>query len=192
VCGRRAGHGFCVDPGRVTPGVKVVEMKSDIAKMGFVRGFEFEKNYHGCAQCVIGAIYEIYPELKNPDVFRSACGFAAGTGLSSDGQCGALSGAVMVLSQLYGRELDEMNDPEKKRFVSYRLSEKMVQRYLKEYGSVICGEIQRKLMGRSFYLFDPLQWDEFEQSGGHIEKCPSVVGNATQWTIEILEDYKNR
>ena len=165
-------------------------MTSELAQKGFERGFEFEKTYHGCAQCVIGAIYEIFPEIKSLDVFRSANGLAAGTGLSTVGQCGALSGAVMVLSQLYGRELDEIGDPQRKRFVAYRLAEKMVQQFLQEYGTVICGELQKKLMGRSFNLFDPKEWAEFEKAGGHTEKCPSVVGNATRWAIEILEEQK--
>ena len=163
-------------------------MKSDKARQGFERGFEFEKNYHGCAQCVIGAMYEVFPGMRNLDVFKSASGLGAGTGLSTAGQCGALSGAVMVISQLYGRELDEIDDIEKKRFIAYRLAEKMVQRFLKEYGSVICADIQKKIMGRSFYLFDPKQAEEFEKAGGHSEKCPSVVGNAARWVIEILEE----
>jgi C_GCAxxG_C_C family probable redox protein len=83
-------------------------MDNTTAKEAFERGFEFEKNYHGCAQCVIGALYEVFPEMRNEDVFRAASGLAGGVGLSTQGQCGALSGAVMVLSQLYGRELKEV------------------------------------------------------------------------------------
>jgi len=112
--------------------------------------------------------------------------------LSTKGQCGALAGAVMVLSQLYGRDLENMDDLEKKRFVSYGLADMMVQKFLEEYGTVICGEIQTKLMGRPFFLLDPAQVEEFEKAGGASEKCPSVVGNATQWTIEILEKRKRQ
>ncbi|MCK9229915.1 MAG: C-GCAxxG-C-C family protein [Syntrophales bacterium] len=167
-------------------------MKNDTAKRGYEIGFEFVKNYQVCAQCVIGALYEVYPEIRNPDVFRSASGLAGGTGLSTKGQCGALAGAVMVLSQLYGRDLENMDDLEKKRFVSYGLADMMVQKFLEEYGTVICGEIQTKLMGRPFFLLDPAQVEEFEKAGGASEKCPSVVGNATQWTIEILEKRKRQ
>jgi C_GCAxxG_C_C family probable redox protein len=163
-------------------------MEKDYAQKGYERGFEFERHYHGCAQCVVGAVYEVFPEMRNVDIFRAASGLAAGTGLTTIGQCGALTGAVMVLSQLYGRQLDQIDDPEKKRFVAYRLAEKMVHRFLKEYGTLICGEIQKKIMGRSFYLFDPEQWDAFEKAGGHNEKCPSVVGNATRWAIEVMEE----
>jgi C_GCAxxG_C_C family probable redox protein len=168
-------------------------MDEDILKQAFDHGFEFEKNYHGCAQCVIGAIYEIFPEMHNEDIFRSASGLAAGTGLSTLGQCGALSGAVMVLGQLCGRELVEIDDPDGKRFDTYRLAEKMVHKFLKEYETVLCGEIQKKLMGRSFYLFDPKQFEAFEEAGGHNDKCPCVVGTATRWVVEmIVELRKNK
>jgi len=72
-------------------------MSDGKAGEAYERGLEFEKNYHGCAQCVVGAFYEIFSEMKNDHVFRSASGMAAGTGLTTRGQCGALTGAVMVL-----------------------------------------------------------------------------------------------
>lgn len=80
----------------------------------FQIGFEFEKRYHGCAQSAIAALYEVFADLKNEDVFRAASGLGAGVGLSSQGHCGALSGTVMVLSQLFGRELQFIEDPAKK------------------------------------------------------------------------------
>lgn len=156
----------------------------------YKKGFEFEKNYHGCAQCVVGAIYELFPELTNEGIFRSASGLAAGTGLTTKGQCGALSGAVMVVSQICGRELPELADPDGKRFVAYKLAEKIVEKFIAEYGTIICGEIQTKLMGRSFYLFDPEQWQAFEKAEGHSAVCPSVVGNASRWAAELILGIK--
>lgn len=165
-------------------------MSDAIEKKAYEKGFEFEKNYHGCAQCVVGAIYEVFPELKNECIFRSASGLAAGTGLTTKGQCGALSGAVMVLSQICGRELSEVADPEGKRFVAYRLAERVVEKFIEVYGTVICGEIQKKLMGRSFYLFDPEQWNAFERAEGHNKVCPLVVGNASRWAAELILEVK--
>ena len=161
-------------------------MSDDKAEEAYERGFEFEKNYHGCAQCVVGALYEVFPELQNEHVFRSASGLAAGTGLTTKGQCGGLTGAVMVLGQIRGRELSDPADPERKRFFAYRLAERMVEKFLEAYGTVICGEIQTKLMGRSFYLFDPSDWNAFEKAGGHDNMCPSVVGHAAQWAAEMI------
>ena len=96
----------------------------------------------------------------------------------------------MVLSQVYGRELSEIADPERKRAVAFRLGEKMVQRFLDEYGTVICGEIQEKVMGRSFSLLDPEDKQAFEAMGGHSTTCPSVVGKGVQWTAELIEEEK--
>ena len=90
----------------------------------FQVGFEFEKRYHGCAQSTIAALYEVFADLKNEDIFRAASGLGAGVGLSTQGHCGALSGTVMVLSQLFGRELQFIEDPAKKRLYAFRLGRK--------------------------------------------------------------------
>lgn len=87
-----------------------MDIKESLIKKAFDRGFEFEKKYYGCAQCVIGAIYEVFPEMRNEDIFRSANGLGGGVGGTNKGQCGALSGGLMVLSQVYGRELEEIAD----------------------------------------------------------------------------------
>jgi C_GCAxxG_C_C family probable redox protein len=162
----------------------------DPLESAYQHGFDFEKKYHGCAQCVVAALYEVFPEIKNEDVFRSACGLAAGVGLTLKGQCGGLTGAVMVLSQIYGRELNNLTDPERKRDLAYRLGQKMVKKYLDEYGTLICCEIQEKLMGRSFDLWNPEQKKLFEEMGGHSRVCPSVVGKAVQWATELIVEQR--
>lgn len=155
-------------------------------------GFEYEKVFHGCAQCAVGALYEVFPELRNEAVFRSASGLGGGVGLTCKGHCGALSGGVMLLSQVYGRELNQIADPERKRAVAFRLGEKLVQRFLDEYGTIICGEIQEKVMGRSFSLLNPEDKQVFESMGGHSAACPSVVGKGVQWTAELIEEEKSK
>ena len=41
-------------------------------------------------------------------------------------------------------------------------------------------------MGRSYNLWIPEEFKEFEKAGGHTDKYPIVVGNASKWAIEIL------
>jgi hypothetical protein len=94
----------------------------------------------------------------------------------------------MAISQRYGRERSDFEDEEGARVKSYEVSRKLLERFEAEYGSGICGDIQTKLMGRSFDLMDPEERDEFLRRGGHEEHCPVVVGNAVKWTIEILLD----
>jgi C_GCAxxG_C_C family probable redox protein len=154
----------------------------------YEKGFLYEREFGGCAQCVIGALYELYPEIKNSDIFLSATALGGGIGLTTRGGCGALVGGAMIISQLTGRKLEDINDIEKKRFVAYRLGEKLVNRFLKEYNTVICEKIQEQLMGRSFYMYD--EWEEFLAAGGHTTACTTVVGNATKWTSEIIKKLR--
>ena len=166
--------------------------KEDKLADAYKRGFEFEKEYHGCAQCAVGALYEVFPELRNEDIFRAASGLGGGLGLTCKGHCGALTGGVMVLSQLYGRELSEIADPERKRAVAFRLGEKMAQRFFDEYGTIICEEIHEKVMGRPYSLLDPVDKEAFEEAGGHTTACPSVVGNGVRWAAELLLEEREK
>jgi len=152
----------------------------------YEQGFAFEKKYHGCAQCAVGALYDVFPELRNDDIFRAASGLGGGVGLTCKGHCGALTGGVMVLSQLYGRELSEIADPDRKRAVAFHLGEKMAQKFFDEYGTIICEEIHEKVMGRPFSLLNPGDKQAFEKAGGHTTACPSVVGNGVRWAAELL------
>jgi len=165
-------------------------MSDKTSEKAYELGFEYEKNYGGCAQCAIGALYEMFPELKNEAIFKSATGLGGGIGLTTFGSCGALAGIIMVLSQIYGRELENIEDPERKRFVAYRLSEKLVNKFLDEYGTVTCSEIQKKLMGKSFYMYE--EWEEFLEAGGHSTACTTVVGNATRWAANLITELENK
>jgi hypothetical protein len=97
----------------------------------------------------------------------------------------------MVLSQLYGRSLGNIEDPEKNRFLAYRLGADFANRFIAEMGSLICGDIQTMKMGRSFNLLNPDDWHEFENLGGHEQHCPDVVGVAARIVVHmILEQNK--
>ena len=165
--------------------------QEEILREAEATGYEFEKVYHGCAQCVLGTMMQLF-DLTQPDVFRAATGLAGGIGLSVEGSCGALTGGVMALGLLYGRDLDKMDDPEKRRFIAYRLSNQLHERFVQEYGSSLCKEIHKKIMGRAYHINDPQEWQAFLDAGGHSEKCPGVVGRASRWTAQIiLEEEQN-
>lgn len=147
---------------------------------------KFEKNYHGCAQCVLAALMEIFPQIQNPVAFKSATGLAGGVGLTVEGSCGGLTGGVMGFGLFYGRELHAIEDPEGSRFVSYRLAARLHERFVEEYGTSICGKIHQQVMGQTYRLNKPDEWDRFIEAGGHSEKCPKVVGKAARWAAEII------
>jgi C_GCAxxG_C_C family probable redox protein len=159
---------------------------SSILETAYELGYDFEKKYHGCAQCVIAAVYQLFPKMRNDDIFRSANAQGGGMGLSSQGQCGAAVGAGMVLSQLCGRQLSDLEDREGKRFQAYRLGAEFLKRFTAEVGSAICLDIQKLKMGRSFNLLDPSDWKEFELVGGHERHCPDVVGRAVRIAAQMI------
>jgi len=161
-------------------------MDESTLKRAYDLGYEFERTYHGCAQCVIGAVYQIFPQMRSEDIFRAANAQGGGMGLTSIGQCGAAVGAGMIISQLYGRSLGDIADPEKKRFLAYRLGQEFASRFMEQTGSLICGDIQKKKMGRSFNLLNQTDWDTFEDAGGHDTHCPDVVGTATRIVVQML------
>jgi len=169
--------------------MKTVEERNlDKIRHAYDLGFKYEKEYYGCAQCILLAVQDTFG-LKNEDVFKSASGLAAGIGLMGS-VCGALTGGVMALSLKYGRDLQafKAGDPEGKRLKAYEKTRKLYKRFEDEYGSVICRDIQKKIFGRSFNLRDPQEFKEFEEAGAHVDKCPGVVGMAAQWVAEIMLD----
>jgi C_GCAxxG_C_C family probable redox protein len=165
--------------------------KAEILNDAEVMGDEFEKKHHGCAQCVLGALMELF-DMKDPNAFKAATGLGGGVGLTIEGSCGGLTGGVMAISMWYGRELDEIADPEGVRFLSYRLANELHERFVREYGSSICKEIHKQVLGKPYRLNRPEEFEAFLAAGGHEEKCPGVVGKAARWAAEIILDQQEK
>ncbi|HSO18627.1 MAG TPA: C-GCAxxG-C-C family protein [Desulfosarcina sp.] len=146
----------------------------------------YEKTYHGCAQCVLAVLMKTFPQIRSAEAFKSATGLAGGIGLTVEGTCGGLTGGVMAISLLYGRDLHNLADPDGERFASYRLAARLQERFMAAYGSSVCGKIHRQVMGRTYRLNRPDEWEGFIRAGGHADKCPSVVGKAARWAAEII------
>lgn len=159
--------------------------QEELLSKGYELGYSYEKTYHGCSQCVLAALMDVIGEADD-QIFRSASGLAAGLGASGRATCAALLGGVMAISQRYGRERSKFDDVEGIRFRCYEISRKLLDKFESAYGSTKCGDVQIKLMGRSFDLLDPVNWDEFIEAGGHDTHCPGVVGNVVKWTLEVL------
>ena len=132
----------------------------------------------------------IQDTLGIPDdaIFKAATGFAGGCGLTGIGICGGFAGGVMVLSQLLGRERPNFDDPEGVRFKSFDITKMLADRFLDEFGTVICRDIQQRKFGRPYYLRDPEEFEKFHDAGAHDVKCPEVVGAAARMAVEIALD----
>ncbi len=94
------------------------------------------------------------------------------------------------MGSVIGRERDNFEDKEKVRVKTHDLAKKLHDKFIKEYGSVICRDIQTKIMGRSYYFIDPDEYQKFLDAGAHDIYCPDVVGKAARWVTEILLEAK--
>lgn len=162
------------------PREKIIEEVQD-------KAFEYEKNYYGCSQCILLAVQEIFG-TRSEETFKAATGFAGGIGFKGS-VCGALAGGIMAIGLKYGRDMQAFfqHDPEKTRFKTFRLARKLWEKFKKTYGSCICQDIQKRIFGKSYDLWDPKQYEQFEKDGGHgASGCPLVVKNAAKWVAEFF------
>lgn len=160
---------------------------TEIADRAYELGKRYEREYRGCSQCVLAALQDAF-DIRNDDVFKAATGLSGGGGSATDGSCGSYSGAILFLGFLAGRARDNFADPQKVRVRTAELVRKFHDRFIQEYGSVVCRNIQTKLMGRPFYLADPDEAEKFDKAGAHDIHCLEVVGKAARWMAEIVQE----
>lgn len=162
-------------------------MAQDAADRAYDAGKMNEKNYRGCAQCALGALQDAF-DRRDDAVFQAATGLAGGGGLACDGSCGGYVGGIMFIGQLLGRERDNFADPEGVRLQTAEMVRDLRQRFIDEYGSIICRNIQTRVMGRPYYIADPIEFERFHDAGAHDIHCPEVVGLAARWAAEIVAE----
>ena len=159
------------------------EKNNELIEKAYKLGKKFEKECTGCAQSSIAAIFKAL-SIWNDDVFKAASGLADGLGLTGDGSCGALIGASMVIGYLFGREskdFDKIGKPMK----SYKLVKQLHGEYLEKYDSCRCHDVQMKLVGKTYDLWNPKELKE-SFSSGMIEHCSEVVGNIAKIGTKII------
>jgi C_GCAxxG_C_C family probable redox protein len=167
--------------------MKAEERKKELLEKAYQLGFEYEKVYKGCSQCAIAAIQDTLG-IRDDNIFKALTGLAAGGGQTGIGVCGGYVAAVMALGQLVGRERSNFADPEKVRFKSFALARKFQEEYIREFGTIICRDIQTRLFGRPYYIADPSDLEKFEAAGAHMDKCTTVVGKAAQLAVKLILD----
>jgi C_GCAxxG_C_C family probable redox protein len=155
---------------------KVVEEVYNLA-------FKYEAEKGSCPQCVLAALKEKL-NVGDEALIRSSDALAGGTAGSTEGTCGALAGGLMAISFILGRKYQDFRAGKRER--DSHPFKKLYNLFIAEYGSPICKEVQKKIFGRSFRLWDPKEYEEFEKAGGHVDKCPRVTGNVAKWTAEII------
>jgi len=162
--------------------------KEEILKKAYDLAFKYEAERGSCPQCVFSALMETL-DVGDPKTVQATDGLAGGTALSAKGTCGALVGGIMAISCIVGRSYKDFSKGERKRRV-FQYSQKLYDKFVDEYGSIICKDVHMKLFGRTFNLMDKNDYAEFERMGAHVDKCPAVSGNVAKWAAEIILELK--
>jgi C_GCAxxG_C_C family probable redox protein len=163
-----------------------MKSREELLQKVYDLAYKYEAERGSCPQCVTSAIMETLG-IGNPDIVKAADGLAGGTALSSEGTCGALVGGLMAISAVVGRTYKDFSVGERRRRV-FMYAKRLYEKFVEEYGSIICKDVHMKIFGRTFNLMDKDDYAEFEKMGAHVDKCPLVSGKVARWTAEIILD----
>lgn len=163
------------------------ETWKEYVEKAYILGDRYERQYHGCGQCVLAAIFDTL-DIYDENVFRAATGLSGGLGLIGNSTCAALIGSVLTFGLVYPRRREHFDGDRENKYRTFKMAQEMQKRCLEQYGSIKCHDIHTNLMGRPFDLRDPEERSAFELAGAHDSKCTQVVALAAKWAVEILAE----
>lgn len=139
-------------------------------------------SYH-CAQSSFMALKEQFG-LGGEEVLKALTPLA---GIAERGEtCGAVTGPLMALGLIYGREENRLDDWDTYR-ESLIPSGKFCTQFENEFGSTMCHDVQNVKFGRCFHLTDPEELRAFQEAGS-TEHCSAVVRKAVRIAATIILD----
>ncbi len=155
----------------------VIERAAELAR-------RYEIEYFGCSQSTLAALMEAFG-LGGRDMLRAATAFAGGV-VRRGNVCGALSGGLMMIGHLAGRDDLQMTE-QYQRGMGY--ADKLCRRFEDAYGSIVCREIQQRKYGRTF----DLRREEDREALHAImakdpEACQAVTRDAARWAGEVVAE----
>ena len=152
-------------------------------------GRRYPARYGGCAQATFAAVADAL-NLKGEDVFKALIGLSGGVGNMGRGACGAMAGAAAAISLKFGVGRNALKrNPEAILNVKdriYELVEEVGERFLEEFGSYLCRDIQLALFGKAFNLRDPKAYMEFKQIAWPEACSRKVVAKAAGWAVDVI------
>jgi C_GCAxxG_C_C family probable redox protein len=134
----------------------------------------FESGYN-CAQAMTLAVNAAY-ELGIEDIPRIMQPFGGGIA-RSDEVCGAVSGAVLAIGMLFGRDGEEAEEGKER---CYRLAGRYMEEFKKLRGSTKC----TGLLGLN--LADPEERERASREGVFSTKCPGIVEDSMRVLLEVV------
>lgn len=138
------------------------------------RSIELFKSGFFCAESVLLAIAESLG-IQSDLIPRIATGYCSGVSRTG-GMCGAVSGAIMGINLVAGR-----NSPEESNELSYTLTQELINRFEKQHGSVNC----RQLMGCDLATGAGQQY--FKENN-LMNSCLKYAEDATRMAVSLISE----
>lgn len=177
---------YSPEPQIVEPEVIIPISNELIINKAYELGLKYEKEYAGCAQTIVAAMFEALG-IWSDDIFRAASGLANGLGLTRNGTCAALLGASMVISYVFGREHKDFNELYKP-WKSYGLVKRLHNIFLREYGTCRCNDVQKGLIGLTWSYKELIEIEE-NLKNQMIDTCSKLVGNIAKIATKIILEH---
>ncbi len=104
--------------------------------------------------------------------------------------CGALTGAIMGVCCLVGREKIEDREQYGK---AMEEASKVYRLFRDEIGHTLCEGIHKVRYGKVYHLANPEEREAFHHDGGHSRTgCPEVCGVAGRIAAEIILELQKK
>ncbi len=127
--------------------------------------------------------------VGSKDVFRAGSALAGGVARQGE-TCGALTGAIMGICCLVGREKLEDKEQYTKSMI---VGKRVYDAFREKIGHSLCWEIHKIRYGKVYRLFVPEERQAFHDMGGHGRKgCPEVCGVAARIAAEVILDIQGK
>lgn len=104
---------------------------------------DFESGQH-CAETVSKTILEIFSSQPASAAVKGAMAFGGGIAGTFEEVCGALSGGVLALGHIFGRQ-----DPNMNRMALGELTRQFREQFFSEFGSTHCGTLRKGFADRN-------------------------------------------
>jgi len=134
-----------------------------------------------CAQTTFLTLQEQF-DLEDGAILKALTPFP---GIALRGEtCGAVTGGLMALGLIYGRDKENLNDWQAY-LKSLPPTRRFCRRFEEELGSTMCDHIVESEFGQRFDLADPVEAMQWMNCGA-VEKYGAVIGKGVRIAAEII------
>jgi len=162
---------------------------SQLGDKAYELGFGFQMFSRSCSQSVVSAMHQLLD--IDDSIVKMATSCTGGQISQSIGTCGGLIGGTLVLDYFFGRSINNTSSQEllsenlEILMDAQRAAFQLYEKFMAEYGTILCPSIQVQSIRRHYYLWDVRDMSEFELAGGY-RRSAHIIGNSARWVMEIL------